>query len=296
MVKNKKSLSADVLYKIFIYVALITLAIMIIVPLAWVFLASVKQNSEFYGNPWTLPQGLYWQNFVNAWNSANMGSYMLNSAIVTALALGLLLIIALPAAYCLSRFNFRGRTFLNVCFMGGLFINVNYIVVPIFLMLKDGDAFLKTTLGSAFLLNNLFVLALVYAATALPFTIYLLSGYFATLPHDFEEAAYIDGAGYGRTMVKIIFPMAKPSIITIILFNFLAFWNEYIISMTLMSSAKGLKTLPVGLLNLMQSQQSKAEYGILYAGLVLVMLPTLILYICVQKKLTQGMTVGGLKG
>ena len=296
MVKNKKSLSADVLYKIFIYVALITLAIMIIVPLAWVFLASVKQNSEFYGNPWTLPQGLYWQNFVNAWNSANMGSYMLNSAIVTALALGLLLIIALPAAYCLSRFHFRGRTFLNVCFMGGLFINVNYIVVPIFLMLKDGDAFLKTTLGSAFLLNNLFVLALVYAATALPFTIYLLSGYFATLPHDFEEAAYIDGAGYGRTMVKIIFPMAKPSIITIILFNFLAFWNEYIISMTLMSSATGLKTLPVGLLNLMQSQQSKAEYGILYAGLVLVMLPTLILYICVQKKLTQGMTVGGLKG
>lgn len=296
MVKSKKHLSTDTLYKIFIYVALITLAVIIIVPLAWVFLASIKQNSEFYGNPWTLPQGFYWQNFVNAWNSAKMGSYMLNSAIVTAMALGLLLVIALPAAYCLSRFNFRGRTFLNICFMGGLFINVNYIVVPIFLMLKDADAFLKTTLGSAFLLNNLFVLALVYAATALPFTIYLLSGYFATLPHDFEEAAYIDGAGYGRTMVKIIFPMAKPSIITIILFNFLAFWNEYIISMTLMSSAKGPKTLPVGLLNLMQAQQSKAEFGILYAGLVLVMLPTLILYICVQKKLTQGMTVGGLKG
>lgn len=90
--------------------------------------------------------------------------------------------------------------------------------------------------------------------------------------------------------------MAKPSIITIILFNFLSFWNEYIISMTLMSSAKGPKTLPVGLLNLMQAQQSAAQYGIMYAGLVIVMLPTLILYICVQNKLTQGMTVGGLKG
>ena len=143
---------------------------------------------------------------------------------------------------------------------------------------------------------SLVVLAVVYASTALPFTIYLLSGYFATLPHDFEEAAYIDGAGYGSTMVKIIFPMAQPSIITIILFNFLSFWNEYIISMTLMSSAQGQKTLPVGLLNLMQAQQSSAQYGILYAGLVLVMLPTLILYMCVQKKLTQGMTVGGLKG
>ncbi len=295
---NKKTVShtGEGLYKVFVYVVLITLAITIIVPVAWVFLASIKQNSEFYGSPWTLPAGFYWQNFVNAWNSANMGSYMINSVIVTALALGLLLIIALPAAYCLSRFQFRGRKFLNTCFMAGLFINVNYIVVPIFLMLKDGDAWLKNLIGHGFLLNNVFVLAVVYAATALPFTIYLLSGYFATLPHDFEEAAYIDGASYGKTMVQIIFPMAQPSIITIILFNFLSFWNEYIISMTLMSSSKGAKTLPVGLLNLMQAQQSKAEYGIMYAGLVLVMLPTLILYICVQKKLTQGMTVGGLKG
>ena len=290
------SRTGEGLYKVFIYVVLITLAVTIVVPVAWVFLASIKQNSEFYGSPWTLPAGFYWQNFVNAWNSAKMGSYMLNSVIVTVLALGLLLIIALPAAYCLSRFQFRGRKILNTCFMAGLFINVNYIVVPIFLMLKDGDSWLKNIMGHGFLLNNVFVLAVVYAATALPFTIYLLSGYFATLPHDFEEAAYIDGASYGKTMVQIIFPMAQPSIITIILFNFLSFWNEYIISMTLMSSSKGAKTLPVGLLNLMQAQQSKAEYGIMYAGLVLVMLPTLILYICVQKKLTQGMTVGGLKG
>ena len=295
---NKKTVShtGEGLYKVFVYVVLITLAITIIVPVAWVFLASIKQNSEFYGSPWTLPAGFYWQNFVNAWNSANMGSYMINSVIVTALALGLLLIIALPAAYCLSRFQFRGRKFLNTCFMAGLFINVNYIVVPIFLMLKDGDAWLKNLIGHGFLLNNVFVLAVVYAATALPFTIYLLSGYFATLPHDFEEAAYIDGASYGKTMVQIIFPMAQPSIITIILFNFLSFWNEYIISMTLMSSSTGSKTLPVGLLNLMQAQQSAAQYGTMYAGLVLVMLPTLILYICVQKKLIQGMTVGGLKG
>ena len=293
---NKTAGKGEPLFKAFIYVALITLAVLIIVPVAWVFLASIKQNSEFYGNPWALPAGFYWQNFVNAWNAASMGSYMVNSVIVTALSLALLLVVALPAAYCLSRFQFTGRKLLNTCFMAGLFINVNYIVVPIFLMLKDGDAFLKTTLGSAMLLNNLFVLAVVYASTALPFTIYLLSGYFATLPHDFEEAAYIDGAGYGATMVRIIFPMAQPSIITIILFNFLSFWNEYIISMTLMSSAQGQKTLPVGLLNLMQAQQSSAQYGILYAGLVLVMLPTLILYMCVQKKLTQGMTVGGLKG
>lgn len=284
------------LYKVFIYFVLALLAMVIIVPVAWVFMASIKQNSEFYGNPWALPKGVFLQNFIDAWSGAKMGEYMINSVFVTALALVILLVVALPAAYCLARMKFRGRKFLNVAFMAGLFINVNYIVVPIFLMLRDGDNWFKSLLGSTFLLNNLFVLAIVYAATALPFTIYLLSGYFATLAHDYEEAAYIDGAGYTTTMVKIIFPMAKPSIITIILFNFLSFWNEYIISMTLMNSAKGTRTLPVGLLNLMQAQQSAAQYGTMYAGLVLVMLPTLILYICVQKQLTQGMTVGGLKG
>lgn len=293
---NKQNRTGERLYKIFIYVILGLLAISILVPVAWVFMASIKENSEFYGNPWALPMGFYWQNFVDAWNAASMGSYMLNSVFVTALALVLLLVVALPAAYCLSRFQFKGRKFLNTAFMAGLFINVNYIVVPIFLMLRDGDVWLKKMFGSGFLLNNLVVLAVVYAATALPFTIYLLSGYFQTLAHDYEEAAYIDGAGYRTTMWKIIFPMAKPSIITVILFNFLSFWNEYIISMTLMSSAKGAKTLPVGLLNLMQAQQSAAQYGMMYAGLVMVMLPTLILYICVQKQLTEGMTVGGLKG
>ena len=284
------------LYKFFIYFVLFALAISIVVPVAWVFMASVKENSEFYGNPWALPKGFYIENFVNAWNKAQMGDYMINSVIVTALALVILLVVALPAAYALARFEFKGVKLLRTAFMAGLFINVNYIVVPIFLMLRDGDNWLRNLTGQGFLLNNLFVLALVYAATALPFTIYLLSGYFVTLPHDYEEAAYIDGAGFFTTMIRIIFPMAKPSIITVILFNFLSFWNEYIISMTLMNGLNAQKTLPVGLLNLMQAQQAAAQYGMMYAGLVLVMLPTLILYICVQKQLTQGMTMGGLKG
>ncbi len=185
----KSNHKSDTVYKVFIYVVLIAVAISIIVPVAWVFMASIKENSEFYQNPWALPAGFYWQNFVDAWQKASMGSYMFNSVIVTALALVILIIVALPAAYCLSRFKFKSRNFLNICFMAGLFINVNYIVVPIFLMLRDGDTWLRSVFGEGFLLNNIFVLAVVYAATALPFTIYLLSGYFATLPHAYEEAA-----------------------------------------------------------------------------------------------------------
>lgn len=294
--ETKKTTGLEHLYKAFIYVCLCLLAIVIIVPVAWVFMASVKQNSEFMGNPWALPEGFYWQNFTDAWVKARMGEYFFNSIAVTALALVILLVVALPAAYVLARYRFRGSKFWNIMFMGGLFINVNYIVVPIFLMFVEGDKIARNIFGQTFFLNNIFIVALVYAATALPFTIYLLSGYFATLPMAYEEAAYVDGAGYFTTMIRIIMPMAKPSIITVILFNFLSFWNEYIIAMTLLTDPNGGKTLPVGLMNLMKAQNAAAQYGQLYAGLVMVMLPTLILYICVQKKLTQGMTLGGLKG
>ena len=278
-------------YKLFVYVALSLLAISIIVPVGWVFLASIKQNAEFYRSPWNLPAGFYFQNFVDAWNRASMGSYLLNSVVVTGTALVLLLGLALPASYVLARFDFPGRKLLQQLFKGGLFINVNYIVVPIFLMLVDAQ---KGFSAMPELLNNHFILSLIYAATSLPFTIYLLSSYFVTLPSTFEEAASIDGAGHFTTMLRIMIPMAKPSIITVILFNFLSFWNEYIISFTLMSKQE-LRTLPVGLMNLMAAQNAAQEYGQLYAGMVLVMLPTLILYIFVQKRLTEGMTAGGSK-
>lgn len=280
----------DKLYRIFIYVVLIVFALTIIVPVGWVFLASLKENAEFYQNPWSLPAGLYFENFARAWKEAHMGEYFLNSVIVTAVALAILLVVALPAAYVLARYRFGGRHLMRTLFMGGLFINVSYIVVPIFLMLVDAG----NLVGSPIFLNNRFVLALVYASTALPFTIYLLSGYFQTLPKEYEEAAYVDGSGYMQTMIRVMIPMARPSVITVILFNFLSFWNEYIIAITLMTQ-DWAKTLPVGLMNLMKAQNAAAQYGQMYAGLVIVMLPTLILYILVQKKLTQGMNVGGLK-
>ncbi len=291
---NKQLKSNNIISKIAIYAVLVALAITIVIPVGWVFLASIKQNSEFYGNPWTMPKGIHIQNFIEAIGKAKMGDYFLNSIVVTLVALGILLVIALPASYVLARYKFIGSKFFNTMFMAGLFINVNYIVVPIFLMFVDGDKWLKQIFGSGFFLNNIFVVALVYASTALPFTIYLLSGFFVTIPKDYEEAAFVDGSGYFRTMVTIMMPMARPSIITVILFNFLSFWNEYIISMTLLT--KTTKTLPVGLMQLMQAQKAAANYGRLYAGLVIVMLPTLILYILVQKKLTQGMSLGGLKG
>lgn len=278
------------LYKIFVYVALITLAISIIVPIAWVFLASLKSQLELVsGNPFDFPKQMLWSNFADAFVKARMGDYLLNTIIVTALSLVILLVVALPASYVLARFDFAGKKFFNGLFMAGLFVNVNYIVLPIFLMLFNADI----KLGFDFFLNSKFWLSVVYAATALPFTIYLLTGYFKTLPKTYEEAARIDGCGYFKTMTKIMIPMARPSIITVVLFQFLAFWNEYIIAFTFMDKENA--TLAVGVKYLMADAKSQANFGVMYAGLVIVMIPTLVLYICVQKKITQGMSIGGMK-
>lgn len=278
------------LFNIFIYLCLVIFALSILVPVFWVFMASIKTNPEFYGNPWALPMSFYLNNFKDAWAAANMGDYFLNSLIVTAIALALLLLISLPFSYILARMQFKGRRFVTSYIKAGLFINLSYIVIPIFLMLRDVSKSIPLAL-----LNNRFVLSLIYASTAVPFTVYLLTNFFSSISKSYEEAAYIDGAGYYRTMMDIMIPMARPAVITVILFNFLMFWNEYILALTLMTDPSK-RTLPVGLINLQQAARGAANYGRLYAGLVIVMIPTLIIYILVQKQLTEGMMVGGDKG
>ena len=117
---KKEKISSGKLYKIFVYVALITLAISIIVPVVWVFMSSLKTNAEFQGSPWSLPASFYIQNFLDAFDKANMAEYFLNSVIVTALGLLLLVVIALPASYVLARFDFKGKKFINTAFMGAI--------------------------------------------------------------------------------------------------------------------------------------------------------------------------------
>ena len=209
---KKQNLITKIIFKIIVYAALIAMTVSILVPVAWVFMASFKRNAEFIGqgtNPWALPEQLQYQNYITAFVDAEMGKYFLNSVIVTALSLALLLVIALPAAYALSRFDFKGKKILNIAFMAGLFVNINYIVVPIFLMLSDANK----ALGVEFFLDNRFILSVIYASSSLSFSIYLLSGYFKTLPKGFEEAAYIDGAGKLQVFMKITMPLIKETMI-----------------------------------------------------------------------------------
>nr|WP_314259273.1 carbohydrate ABC transporter permease [uncultured Devosia sp.] len=282
------------IYKILTTAIFVILSLAIIIPVGWVAIASIKHRSEFYGSPWTLPQGFYWQNYIEAFITADMASYFVNSIIVTLLALTICLAVSVPCAYAVARFDFKAKKLIETLLMAGLFINVNYIVVPIFLLLLGWDQALRAIVPQAFLLDNLFILAVVYAATTIPFTVFLLLNYFRTIPKVYEEAALVDGSSRLRTMLTVMLPMALPAINTVVLFNFLSFWNDFIISLTLMTGEN--RTLQVGLLNLFQAQRAAADYGRLYAGMVIVIVPVLIVYALVQKRLLQGATQGGIKG
>lgn len=263
---------------------MILASLVVVLPILWAILTSFKTNTEFLESPWTLPASPQWINYVNAFSKANMGDYFLNSIFVAVLSLAMLFCLVIPAAYALSRYTFFGSKALNLAIMAGLFVSANYIVVPLFLILRQING-----------LDSLIMLCVVYAATNLPFNIYLLSGFMKGIAPDYEDAARIDGCGYCGTLFRIMVPMCKPGLVTITMFGFMSFWNEYMLAMTLISSPEK-RTLSVGLQNLMQVQKYATDWGAMFAGLVIVMLPTMIFYVLVQKKLTAGISLGGLKG
>ena len=290
---KKQRILRHVRENIVAYLILAIFTVIFAYPILWSVISSFKTSAEIRRSPFALPAVPQFVNYTNAWNAAHMGDYFLNSVFVTALSMALLIVLVIPCSYVLTRFNFRFRNFLKLLMMAGLFINVNYIVYPIYLMINGVG---RAVFGNGLLLtDNLVTVSIINAVTSVPFSIYLLSGFLSGLPKGYEEAARIDGCSNWGILLKVIVPLSMPSILTVILFQFLAYWNEYLVAQTfLISDAK--RTLPVGLLSIMQEAKVATDYGRLYAGLVIVMVPVLVLYCFVQKNLTKGISMGGLKG
>ncbi|MHC1750204.1 MAG: carbohydrate ABC transporter permease [Cellulosilyticaceae bacterium] len=284
MMDAKKGKMHKILGTTLLRLVLILTTLIVILPIIWAIYTSFKTSTEFLTSPWALPKGLEWGNYYNAFVKANMGDYFINSIGITIIAMGLLFVLIIPASYALSRFNFKLAKPITMIFMAGLFINSTYIVVPMFLMLNKFN-----------MLDNRLVLAVVYAVTSLPFNIYLLTGFMEGIPKDYEESAQIDGCGYWGTMLRIVVPMSKPGLVTIVMFSFMSYWNEYVLALTMITT-ETKRTLSVGLKNLMEVQKYATDWGAMFAGLVIVMVPTMIFYALVQKKLTSGLSLGGLKG
>lgn len=281
---NKNRTGTQKVSRILLRIILFAATFIFVYPLVWNLIAAFKTNKEIMESPWSVPESLNFSNFTRAFVESSMGEFIINSFLVTGLSMLLLLLLVIPTSYALSRFDFTGRKLLHNFYMAGLFIQPVYIMIPLFLMMNNFH-----------MLDNRFWLSLVYAAGALPFSIYLLTGFMRSIPKEYEESAYIDGSSYFRTLIGIIIPLAKPGILTVVIFNFFTFWNEYALALVLISSDEK-KTIPVGLANLMEVQKYATDWAALFAGLVLVLLPTVTLYALTQKKLTEGLSMGGLKG
>jgi ABC-type glycerol-3-phosphate transport system permease component len=298
------------------YALLCVYLVAVIFPMFWILYTSAKSTQEIYKNPFGLPKVITAPdrasvqtlvgNYHKAWIGSHFSVYFLNSVKVVSISLCLILLLGSMAAYVLARFEFRGRNFIYLLFLSGLLIPMQLILIPLFFQYSDMGEGLTRLLAPpvrALGLGNLTIsfhdshagLILIYVAASLPFTVFVLTAFFRTLPGELREAAMMDGASEYRTFFRVMMPIARPGLVTVAIFNFLGLWNEYLFGLVFLNT-DSLKTLPLGLASISMQAQYKSDFGLMFAGLVITMLPTLVVYIFLQEKLTKGITIGALKG
>ena len=255
-----------------------------LVALFWVAYTSFKTNPEFFASTWALPAELQWSNYAYAWANAEIGRYFFNTAYITVLSTVGTLAVSAMAAYVLARVVFPFRQLVFYLFLAAMMVPPMLYLFPLFVQMR----FMQLT-------NSHFGLIALYIATGLPFSIFVLTGFFKTLPTEMEEAALIDGASPWKTFWMIMLPLAKPGLITVSIFSFINSWNEFFWSLILLRTGK-LYTLARGLQTLFWNMSTESRWTELFAGLVIVMLPLIIVFILLQDRITEGLTVGAVKG
>lgn len=263
---------------------LLFVTVLTLYPVVWNMYSSLKTNTEFLGSPFSLPQGFAWDNYARAWSRANIGVNFLNSAYAVVILLVVVIVCVIPCSYALARYKFFGSGAMLGMFMAAIFIKATYIMTPLFLQMNS--------LG---LTEKLVPYAILYAVTQFPFSIFLMTGFMRAIPRDYEEAASIDGCGNFRLLTQIIAPMAKPGIMTVCMLSAMAIWNEYPVALVMLTQEKTM-TLPIGLARLYEQQRYATDWGALFAALVIVMIPTIILFSIGQRYLIEGVSAGGVKG
>ena len=263
---------------------LIAVTVVLLYPLFWNIYSSFKTSTEFLGDPFALPASLQWDTYIRAMEKTNIGSNFKNSLYVVVLSLLLISFLVIPCSYCLARFRFIGQKLMRNLYMSLIFIQAPCIMIPLFIQLSE--------LGW---LNKLTPLSLLYAVGQIPFSVFLLSGFMKGIPRDYEEAAMIDGCGYFRILPRIIVPIAKPGIVTVLMLSAMGIWNEYVLALVLLTDP-AKQTVPVGVAVLYEVQRYATDWGALFAALVIVLIPSAVGYAFGQKYLIEGINVGGVKG
>jgi N-acetylglucosamine transport system permease protein len=276
---NLKRLLLAVLMRI----PLVIYFLMVAFPLVWMVYSSFKTSVEFRANPVALPQDFYYQNYQTAWKNGNIGRYFLNTFFVDGITLAFLMFFTATASYCLARFRFWGGRLMETIYMGSLLLPGIVALIPIFLQIRS--------LG---LINTYLGLIIMLVFTSLPFSIFLMLGFFRVIPRDFEEAAYIDGCSYFRAFLQIMLPMAQIGLVTVLIFNFINVWSDYSLSLVLISDSIK-RTIQLGLAFLVEVPRVRTDMGALFAGLTMVTLPIMTVYIIFQNKIEESLATGGLK-
>ena len=279
----KKYGKSSVASKIVLYAILIFWALICLFPVYWMFTFSLKSNPEIFGeNVIGLPKEWLWQNYSKALGTGHMGVYFLNSIIVAAGTIALVIAASFMATYAMTRLVWKGRARMNRFFMLGLTIPIHASIVPIYV-----------TLSRLKMLNTYWSLIIPYAAFSLAMGILICTGFMTSIPYDLDEAAFLDGCGVWGIFIKIICPLMTPAIATISIYTFLQCWNELMFANVFISK-DAFKTLPVGVQAL--SGQYTTDWGPIGAALVLATFPTLILYVIMSKRIQGSFIAGAVKG
>lgn len=265
-------------------IPLIIWSLAVLYPIFWMVLGAFKSNAEIYSNPWGLPESFSFSNFANAWSNYNIDTSVFNSFIVTALGATLTLAMAIPTSYALERMRFRGNRLLFTLYISAMMIPMVLGWIPLFFLLMELN-----------LLDNIFGLSIVYAVSQLPFSIFVLTSFMATIPKSLEEAAAIDGMSPYGILWKIITPLSTTGIITVTIMNMIQFWNEYFMALIFLQSEENY-TLALAIDYISNETQYTNAWGTLFASLVIAIIPVIILYAIFQRRIVKGMTEGAIKG
>ena len=277
---NMRSKMSDVIQNMILTI----FSIFVIYPIMWLVANSLKSREDMVVNSLSLiPKKIFWNNYTEAWIIGSLGKRFINTIIVAIATVGIVIILCYLAAYALGRLHFTGRKMVMVLFVATMMIPVQVIMIPLFKMEV-----------AMHIQNTLIGLILPYAAGTLPFCIFVMTAFLKRIPFEIEEAGLIDGCNRMKLIWKIVLPLSKPGLATITIFSFMNVWNEFYLALALISEPD-VKTLNLALLDF-QRLWGIIDYTRMFAALVIIILPVIIVYTIIQKQFISGLTAGSVKG
>ena len=268
--------------KLFFKSVLIINAFMVLLPVFFLFNSALRETNSFASNPFSLARDPHWENFQQVWSDGEFATYLKNSIIVTGGSLVVILICALGAGFILGRYNFKGNAIIFGFILTGMLIPAKLAILPLFIQLKWMN-----------LLDSHIGLILVYASGALPAAVFIMSGFFRSLPSDLDNAARIDGASEFELLTRVLAPLVRPGMAIVAIYSAIPIWNDFFLPLVFLQSPEN-KTIMQGLTVFFG--QYASQWGVLFAGLTMAALPLIVLYLVLSEQFIKGLTAGAVKG